>query len=150
MQFTIIQVGKTRPGFLQEAEKEYLKRLKPYARLNVITVKDGKAPHIKEDEAAKILKAVPESSFVIALDEHGKQMTSPELATFIGEKRDKGFPHITFIIGGCYGLADSVLQQSELALSFSKFTFTHEMIRTLLYEQLYRAFTLLKGKTYHY
>ena len=84
------------------------------------------------------------------LDERGKQFTSPQFATFIGQKIDEGTGNITCVIGGCYGLSDEVRKKADLLLSFSQFTFTHEMIRPLLYEQLFRTFALLKGKKYHY
>lgn len=157
--FTIIQVGKTKEKYLQEAENEQLYRLRFYAKIDRKGVKDIKTPKTPQNgdiertkalEGQNILKIVPEGSFVVALDEKGRQFTSPEFATFLGKKRYQEGKHMTFIIGGCYGLDRSVLERAELVLSFSKFTFTHEMIRPLLYEQLYRCMTLLEGKKYHY
>jgi len=153
MNITIIQIGKTKPKYLQEAENEYLKRLQSYAKIQIITLKSakrGEIKQIKEEEGHQILQKIPKNSFVIALDENGKQMKSADFASFIDEKLQHGGGNITFIIGGCYGLAEFVLDKAELALSFSTFTFPHEMIRTILYEQIYRCFTLIQGKTYHY
>lgn len=156
---TIVQVGKTKASYLQEAEKEYIKRLGSDARVEVITVKDIKAPknaspadihRIKGKEGAQILKSIPPESFLVVLDEQGQQYTSMQFSEVLGKKRDEGAAHITFVIGGCYGLSEELRKRANLLLSFSKFTFTHEMVRSLLYEQLYRSFSLLKGKKYHY
>jgi len=159
MKITIIQVGKTKASSSREIEQEYLKRLKPYAAINVITLKEASTgssanPASRElsrqKEGLEILKHIPKDSFIIALDEHGKSMDSVEFARFIGRKRDFEGANVTFLIGGPYGLSQSILTKTNLRLSFSALTFTHEMIRILLLEQLYRAFSILAGKTYHY
>jgi 23S rRNA (pseudouridine1915-N3)-methyltransferase len=159
MKITIIQVDKTKTAFIKEAEAEYLKRLQPSATINVITVPQSKlsaqpSPSeralIRQNEAKSILSKIPQASTVIALDERGKQFTSPEFADLLRNNRDFAGANLTFIIGGSYGLDESVLQKAKIQLSFSKFTFTHEMIRALLLEQIYRAFTILANKTYHY
>lgn len=159
MKITIIQVGKTKATYLQEAEKEYLKRLLPYSKVQIVTLQEEVIPKgdieagrtfVKQKEAKKILEKLPTDSFLITLDERGEQFTSAEFADFLKAKRDFEGGNLTFIIGGCYGLAAEVLQKAHLKLSFSSFTFTHELIRTLLLEQLYRAFSILASKTYHY
>lgn len=152
MNITIIQVGKTRADYLAAAEQEYTKRLQSDAKLHIKTLKSahGEIPAIKEDEGRAILAAIPKDTFIIALHESGKQFTSPDFAAFLQQKRDSGASHVTFIIGGTYGLSPAILEKADLLLSFSKMTFTHEMIRTLLLEQIYRAFTITKGKIYHY
>ena len=159
MKITIIQVGKTKASSSREIEQEYLKRLKPYAAINVITLKEASTgssanPASRElsrqKEGLEILKHIPKDSFIIALDEHGKSMDSVEFARFIGRKRDFEGANVTFLIGGPYGLSQSILTKTNLRLSFSSLTFTHEIIRILLLEQLYRAFSILAGKTYHY
>jgi 23S rRNA (pseudouridine1915-N3)-methyltransferase len=156
MKIAIIEIGKTRQKFLLDAEREYLKRLIPFARISVITIKDqGEAVSesqktlLREKEAKIIEQKIPEDSFVIALDEKGTQFSSTKLSDFIKEKRDKSIP-LCFVIGGVYGLSDTVKNKADILLSFSKFTFTHEMIRTLLLEQIYRSFTIINGKKYHY
>ncbi len=103
----------------------------------------------RADESVLILKKLDRDYFVIALDERGKEMTSPEFAELIREKRDFGPGKIQFIIGGSHGLSDSVRKRANLILGFSRMTFTHEMMRVFLKEQIYRAFTILIGKTYH-
>ena len=155
VKITIIQVGKTKAPFLREAESEYLKRLGPYAKIKTITVRedgtDGKnKAAAKDKEAAEILKNLPKDSFIIALDERGRQFSSVEFADLIRKKRDFEGGNITFVTGGCYGLGAQILREANLRLSFGSFTYTHELIRTLLMEQVYRAFTIISGKTYHY
>lgn len=157
MKITILQIGKTRQPFFQESEQEYLKRLKPYAKVQIITLKEGQGlkdspSHkelIKQKEAAQILTSIAPKTFIIVLDERGKNLNSMEFAQFIKEKQNAGASDLTFIIGGAFGLSQEILKHANLQLSFSRFTFTHEMIRTLLLEQLYRAFTIIQGKTYH-
>jgi 23S rRNA (pseudouridine1915-N3)-methyltransferase len=159
MKITIIQVGKTRQSYFQEAEAEYLKRLQPYAAVKIITLKEASAPYdqnestravAKQKEALEIQRHIPADTFLIALDEHGKTISSVQFADFLRKKRDFEGANITFIIGGPFGLAEQILKQARLILSFSPMTFTHEMIRTILLEQIYRAFTIISGKKYHY
>ncbi len=165
MKITIIQIGKTKHTFFVEAENEYLKRLNAYAKIEVITIKEAVAhegsgndsarQQAKQKEGQEIIKQLEtkhlrENSFIIALTERGKSLDSLKFAEFLKSKIDFGTGHITFIIGGPFGLDNDVLQASQMQLSFSAFTFTHEMIRILLMEQLYRACTIMKGKTYHY
>lgn len=165
MKITIIQISKTKHRFFQEAEQEYLKRLQAFAKIEVITIKESVANQgsasesgrlsAKTKEGQEILKQIqtkrlPENSFIIALTEKGQSLNSVKFAEFLKQKIDFGPGHITFIIGGPFGLSDEVLKAAHYQLSFSAFTFTHEMIRVLLMEQLYRACTIMKGKTYHY
>lgn len=158
MKITIIQIGKTKASYFKEAEQEYLKRLTPYAKVNVITLKEtpihsaelAERERAKTQEAEEIAKHLDPASTLIALDEHGKSLDSKQLAAHLLKIKDFQGANVTFIIGGPFGLAKSILAQASLVLSFSLFTFTHEIIRTLLLEQLYRSFTIQTGKTYHY
>lgn len=159
MKITILQIGKTKQSYFQAAEEEYLKRLRPFADIKVVTIKEAPAPYdqndstrsvAKQKEALELLKHIPKDTFLIALDEHGKTMDSRQFAQLMAKKRDFEGANVTFIIGGPFGLADQVLKKARLKLSFSPMTFTHEMIRTILLEQIYRAFTILAGKKYHY
>jgi len=159
MKLTIIQVGKTKHSFFQEAETEYLKRLKPLITIETVTLKEVEIPKgdpeagrkmVKAKEAAEILKHLTKDSYMLALDERGKQFTSLEFAGFLNERMQQSTKNLIFIIGGPYGLDEIIKNQAKLQLSFSKLTFTHECIRTLLLEQIYRSFTILGGKTYHY
>lgn len=151
MKITIIQVGKTKTSYFQESEAEYIKRLHPYAHISIITVKESKITQkAKDQEAQHILAQIPTKTLIIALDETGKQFTSPNFATFLTEIRDQKGANITFIIGGAFGLSPAIKQKAHTTIALSTMTFTHEMVRTILLEQLYRAFTIIQGKTYHY
>lgn len=159
MKITIIQIGKTKQSYFQQSEAEYLKRLQPHAQLNIVTLKEASAPYdqnestrnlAKQKEALDLLKHLPKDTFLIALDEHGKTFSSQAFSQLILKNRDFEGANITFIIGGPFGLADQIVKKAHLKLSFSPMTFTHEMIRTILLEQIYRAFTIITGKKYHY
>ncbi len=156
MKITIIQIGKTASNPLKELENEYLKRLSIYIKPEIIVIKDsGKAKSesekltLKEKEAASIIAKIPKDHFIVALDETGTQYSSVKFADLIRIKKNQS-ENILFIIGGVYGLSNQVREMADLILSFSKMTFTHEMIRTLLLEQIYRALTIIGGKKYHY
>jgi 23S rRNA (pseudouridine1915-N3)-methyltransferase len=139
----IIQVGKTKEKFFQEAENEFLKRLSRYAKITIDTVAEKGS-----DDGKKIIKKIRNDSFVIVLDIKGVQHTSEEFAHLLDKIMMTG--KVTFVIGGPHGLSEDVLERADLKLSFSKMTFTHQMIRLFLLEQIYRGFTILEGKTYHY
>ncbi len=159
MHIQIIQVGKTKNNFVREAEREYLMRLEGSTKVEVVTLRES---HIDESankqlrskaveaEGKAILEALPKQSFLIVLDERGKSMDSLEFAQQLKKIRDFEGGKITIVIGGPFGLSDHVKSRANLLLSFSSFTFTHEIIRMLLLEQLFRAFTILQNKTYHY
>lgn len=162
MHITIIAIGKLKETYWKEAEAEYLKRLSPYAKLTIIELneeafsdKDARLPagrqviRIKELEAKKILKQLNDSDSVIALHETGKEFTSIGFADFLQKQTSQG-QHITFVIGGSLGLHESVLKRVNTQISLSHFTFPHQMVRTILLEQIYRAVTIMKGKQYHY
>ncbi|MDD3052047.1 MAG: 23S rRNA (pseudouridine(1915)-N(3))-methyltransferase RlmH [Candidatus Cloacimonetes bacterium] len=154
MSVKIIAVGKTKQNFVAEAENEYLKRLSAYCTLSVEIVPDVKLTGsnnieiVKGKEAELLEKRINPQDFIVILDERGEQFTSPVFSQILEKKLTAG--NICFIIGGVYGLADSVKKKANLMLGFSKFTFTHQIIRILLLEQLYRAYTIMKGKKYHY
>ena len=158
MQITILQIGKTKHDFVQKAEVEYLKRLQAWAKVNVITLKEASTDSdsqsarqkAKDQEGERLIERLPDKTFLIVLDEIGKQFTSPDFAKIIEKNRDFEGANLTFVIGGPFGLSDTVRERANLILSFSKLTFTHEMIRILLLEQIYRAFTIIFNKTYHY
>ena len=134
----IIQVGKTKDSYFREAENEYVKRLGRYGKIKVDTV----------DTENKIISRIDKNSYVIVLEIKGKQLSSEEFADKLNEIGKTG--HVTFIIGGPYGLPKDVIDLSDFSLSFSKMTFTHQMMRVILLEQIYRACTIIEGKKYHY
>lgn len=148
----IIQIGKTKDKFFKEAEKEFLKRLKPFAKIEQITLKESKKEPKKaiEEEGKLILEKTDQNTYIIVLERTGLKVSSGKFAELIKNQRDFGKGKITFIIGGPYGLSKEILQKANFQLSLSKMTFTHQMIRIFLLEQIYRAFTILEGKKYHY
>ncbi|ACL70769.1 23S rRNA (pseudouridine(1915)-N(3))-methyltransferase RlmH [Halothermothrix orenii] len=158
MKINIMAVGKIKEDYINAGIKEFLKRLKPYTEVNVIEVDDERIPpnasgaqieKVKEKEGERLLKNVPKNSYVIVLDVKGKPMTSEGLAKSIQNLQLQGYSNITFIIGGALGLSQKVLDTGDYILSFSHMTFTHQMIRLILLEQLYRAFKIIKGEPYH-
>lgn len=158
MKIQIITVGKLKEKYLQQACQEYLKRLTPYAKTEVIEVAEEKATdpvhpaqkdQILEKEGNRILRHCPRDAFVISLVIEGKSLTSTQFARKIDQLATYGKSHIIFLIGGSYGLSPKVLKQSDLSLSFSKMTFPHQLIRVFLLEQIYRAFKINRGETYH-
>ncbi len=155
MKIKIIQLGKNKDAYLDDGVADFVKRLRKFCDLEIATLKDLKpsktfsTERCVQDEGQIILKAIPVGSFVIALDEKGKEMNSVDFAGFLGEKLDEG-RMLTFIIGAAFGLSDAVKRRADLKLSFSKMTFTHQMIRIFLLEQIWRGFCIIKGKEYHH
>lgn len=158
MKISIITVGKIKEKFLKDAIAEYSKRLGKYCKLEIIEVADEKTPDnasevvedlIRTKEGERILKQVKEDSFVITLEINGKQLTSEELAHKIDSLGIQGQSHLTFIIGGSIGLGREVLARSNYALSFSKMTFPHQLMRVILLEQIYRSYRIIHREPYH-
>jgi len=158
MQIRIIAVGKIKEKFLQDGIAEYLKRLRPYAKVQIVEIPEEKRPASASPatesaaiamEGERMLAAVPEDSFVIALDVMGQNWSSEQLAASFGEWELSGKNQLAFLIGGDLGLSPALLKRSNLRLSLSKMTFTHPMARLILVEQVYRAFRILRGEPYH-
>jgi 23S rRNA (pseudouridine1915-N3)-methyltransferase len=158
MQIRVIAVGKIKEKFLQEGIAEYEKRLRPYVKLQVVELAEEKRPQQASPatesaamgkEGDRILAAISEGSFVIALDVKGQSWSSEELAAMFREWELAGQNQLAFVIGGDLGLSTAVHARSNLRLSLSKMTFTHPMARLLLLEQLYRACRINSGEPYH-
>lgn len=158
MKITIVTVGKIKEKYLRDAIAEYSKRLSKYCKLEIIEVADEKTPDnasdvvvesIKSKEAERILKYIKDDAFVITLEINGKLLTSKELADKIDKLGIQGTSHIIFVIGGSLGLGSEVLQKSNFALSFSKMTFPHQLMRVILLEQIYRSYRIIKQEPYH-
>ncbi len=155
MKIKIVVPGKTKEKFLQIGEKDFQKRLSRFCYLDWIIIKEEKIRAnktgrvIRLKEAEKILSHITKGAFIIALDQTGDQMSSEELAEFFQQRMNEGVSELTFVIGGVLGLDESILRAATKILSLSKLTFTHEISRLILLEQLYRAFTILKGEKYH-
>jgi 23S rRNA (pseudouridine1915-N3)-methyltransferase len=155
MQLIIIMVGKTRAGFIQEGMEFYRDRMKFYTSLELLTVREEK-PHgglsreqIIEKEGERLLARVPKAARVIVLEAGGKEFTSEGLAHWLAALEQEGNNPLVFIIGGHLGLSPVVLEAADHRLSLSRFTFTHELSRLILLEQLYRAATIRAGHPYH-
>lgn len=158
MKVTVVCVGKIKEKFFSDAIKEYEKRLSRYCKLFITELPDEKTPdgasqameeQIKKKEGERILKAIPDGAFVIALAIEGKQLSSEELASYIERLGVGGTGHIVLIIGGSLGLAEEVLQRADFLLSFSRMTFPHQLMRVVLLEQIYRAYRISNGEPYH-
>lgn len=156
MKTTLIQVGKTTSKDFQKIIDEYTDRLKHYTQFTVTTIPELKntkalsAEQQKQLEAEQILRQISDSDYVVLLDEHGKEFRSIELAAWIEKKQISGLKHLIYIIGGPYGFASSIYKRANEQLSLSKLTFSHQMIRILFTEQLYRAYTIINGEKYHH
>jgi len=158
LKISIITVGKIKEKYLSQGIDEYLKRLQPYTKLQIIEVPDEKAPEslsekemdlVKEKEGERILSKLPSDSYVIALSIQGNTYSSEEFAIKMESIKTYNASHITFIIGGSLGLSNSVIQKTNLELSFSTFTFPHQLMRLILLEQLYRSFRINNNEPYH-
>ena len=157
MKIAVIGVGKLKEKYFVMAVEEYDKRLSRYCRLELMETADEKTPdgaspaeeeRIKRLEGERILKAVREEDYVIALAIQGEALSSEELAQKLQDLSIRG-RRIVFIIGGSLGLHDSVLARADMRLSFSKMTFPHQLMRVVLLEQIYRSFRIIKGEPYH-
>ncbi len=157
IKISIICVGKIKEKYWLDAIAEYSKRLSRYCKLNIIEVADEKTPEdasdaecdaIKKKEADKILKKIDSQGMVCTLEIAGKRFTSEGFASFIDASSVRS-SHIQFVIGGSLGLHSSVLDKSDVAISFSDMTFPHQMMRVILLEQIYRGFRITNGEPYH-
>ncbi len=154
----IICLGKLKEKYWQEAEKEYLKRLQAFAKVQIFELREESFDDkisvqlVKEKEAQKIKDALGKikSDFLVVLDEHGKQFSSIDFSKKLSDLALSGSNSFTFVIGGPLGLDESILKMANLKLSFSSFTFTHQMMRVFLLEQVYRAMMIAGNRQYHY
>ena len=155
MKIKIIALGKIKEKFLKDGIDEFLKRLTPYASIEIIEltpveIRDKNLTQkALEQEGEKILANIKNDSFVITMEILGKQLSSEDFAQKINEISMSGISELVFIIGSSCGLSPTVSNRANFKLSFSKMTFLHQFARLLLVEQIYRAFKILKGETYH-
>ena len=158
MKITCVVVGKIKEKYFTDAIKEYSKRLSRYCKLEIVELADEKTPDgaseaeevaIREKDGERILKALKDDAYVIALAIEGKMLDSVELSQKIDRLGVSGTSHIAFVIGGSLGLAPAVMKRADYALSFSRMTFPHQLMRVVLLEQLYRSYRILKNEPYH-
>jgi 23S rRNA (pseudouridine1915-N3)-methyltransferase len=156
MKIKLLAIGKTDDKNLQALIATYEKRLKHYIRFeseiipDIRNVKNLSQKEQKEKEGVLILKKISPFDQLILLDEKGKDFRSKEFASYLQKKMNSGIKQLVFVIGGPYGFSETVYQKSQGKVSFSKMTFSHQMIRLFVVEQIYRAFTILKNEPYHH
>lgn len=156
MKIILLQVGKTNEGFVREGFQNYEKRLKNYITFEVITIPELKNSATlsfdqqKTAEGKLILESVPQSAYVVLLDELGKEFNSVEFAGFIQKQLLRSIKCLIFVIGGPYGFSDMVYKRADEKIALSKMTFSHQIVRLVFAEQIYRAMTILKNEPYHH
>ncbi|ERJ59997.1 23S rRNA (pseudouridine(1915)-N(3))-methyltransferase RlmH [Sphingobacterium paucimobilis] len=156
MKISLLCIGKTDDKFIQEGIDKYLKRLKHYVPFQITIVPDVK--NVKnmsmeqqmEKEAEFFLKNLSNTDFVVLLDEKGKEFRSVEFSAYLQQKMLASVQHVVFLIGGPYGFAPRVKERANASMSLSKLTFSHQMVRLFFVEQVYRAFSIMKGEPYHH
>ena len=159
MKIRIVAVGKLKEKYLREGVAEYEKRLAPFASVELLETREeymaenpseAQRQQTLAKEGERLLRLVPERSFLIVLDVKGKLLSSEALAKELASLALQGQSDLTFLIGGAFGLSQAVRECADLRISFSPMTFTHQMVRLLLYEQIYRAFKINRGEKYHW
>lgn len=148
MKFRFVWIGKTREKNYRALQDEYLRRLSHFVKCEIVEVKDSLPHETKEIEGKRIIEKLNQSSIACLLDVTGRSLSSPELAKEIEKWQNSGSKEITFVIGGADGVSSAVAESADHVLSLSFLTFTHEMARVVLLEQLYRAYTIIKGFPY--
>jgi len=158
MRIRLITVGKVKEKYLQAGIAEYLKRLGPYAQVEVVSLPDEAIPdsaspaqeeQVKEREGERILRALEPGWHVVVLDARGRNLSSEELAAFLAERALRGEPKLAFVVGGSLGLTKAVLDRADTLLSLGRMTFLHQMVPLILLEQIYRGFKINRGEPYH-
>ena len=148
-------IGKTTEAYVAEGVEHFTQRLKhylPFKQVVIPDIRDRKnlSPQmLKDKEAEIILSQIPKSSFLVLLDERGKEFRSLDFAGFMQKQMNSGCKDLVFLIGGAYGVSDSIVKKADYTISLSQMTFTHQFIRLMIIEQLYRAMTILKNEPYH-
>lgn len=153
MKIRVLWLGKTRDLWLKQGIAEYSGRVGRYLPLTIDELKDEKdaaTPAGRRREGERLLKQVAPQAVLVVLDEQGQQLTSVQFAEFIAKQRDSGSAELVFAIGGAYGFSDEVRSRANKVLALSAMTFTHQMVRPFLLEQIYRACTILNNEPYHH
>ena len=159
MKITLACVGKIKEKYLTAGIEEFTKRLTPFCKLETVAISEERMPEdpspaekeqVLGRETERLLAVIPQNSYVIVLDVKGKLISSEELAAKFDKLALGGNSHITFVIGGAFGYTDALRKRADETISFSRMTFTHQMIRLLLIEQIYRAFKISRSEKYHW
>lgn len=156
MKLRLLCIGRLTEDYLQTGCNEFVDRLKRYLPITVEELKEHKTgrkadlPRIIKTEGEKLLARIPGEAFVVALDERGRQLSSEQMADFLNRHMVNGTPELILVVGGPFGLSAELKQRADLVLSLSAMTLTHQMVRLLLLEQLYRGFTIMRNEPYHH
>lgn len=159
MRFYVVCIGKLKDAYLREGVAEFVKRMRPYGGITITELNESKIgdkpsdadrKQVVVEEGERLLKAVPKNAYTVLLDVYGKTMSSEELAKTIAKLEVDGISDMAFIVGGAFGVSDELRQSVNYKLSFSPMTFTHQMVRLLLVEQIYRASKINRNEPYHW
>lgn len=156
MKITLLAVGKTDKGWIKDGLDIYISRLKHYVPFVTVEIPELKnvssftKEQIKVREGELILKNIQQTDDLILLDERGREYSSMEMAALLQDKMTRGGKDLVFVIGGAYGFSDEVYRRANSRISLSRMTFSHQMIRVIFTEQIYRAFTIMRGEPYHH
>lgn len=153
MRLKLLWVGKTQEPWVRAGIDEYAGRVRRYLPLEILEAREEKgaqAVAMRERECERLAKLLPKGARLVVLDERGEGMSSTEFASFLSRSRDQGISDLVFAIGGAYGFSDGFRSQAFKAISLSRMTLTHQMVRVFLLEQIYRGFTIMNGEPYHH
>jgi len=148
MKFRFVWVGRTKDNSFLDLQKNYLRRLSHFVKCEIVEIRDAAGSNSKETEGKRILEKLNQNTFVCLLDVAGRSLSSHDVAREIEKWQNSGLKEVSFVIGGADGISAEVASRADLMLSLSFLTFTHEMARVVMLEQLYRAYTIIKGFPY--
>ena len=159
MRFYVVCIGKLKDAYLRDGVAEFVKRMRPYGGITITELNESKIgdkpsdadrKQVVDEEGERLLKAVPKNAYTVLLDVYGKTMSSEDLAKTVAKLEVYGISDMAFIIGGAFGVSDELRKSVNYKLSFSPMTFTHQMVRLLLVEQIYRASKINRNELYHW
>lgn len=159
MRFYVVCIGKLKDAYLRDGVAEFVKRMRPYGGITITELNESKIgdkpsdadrKQVVDEEGERLLKAVPKNAYTVLLDVYGKTMSSEDLAKAVAKLEVDGVSDMAFIIGGAFGVSEALRQSVNYKLSFSPMTFTHQMVRLLLVEQIYRASKINRNEPYHW
>lgn len=159
MRFYVVCIGKLKDAYLRDGVAEFVKRMRPYGGITITELNESKIgdkpsdadrKQVVDEEGERLLKAVPKNAYTVLLDVYGKTMSSEDLAKTVVKLEVDGISDMAFIIGGAFGVSEALRQSVNYKLSFSPMTFTHQMVRLLLVEQIYRASKINRNEPYHW
>ena len=159
MRFYVVCIGKLKDAYLRDGVAEFVKRMRPYGGITITELNESKIgdkpsdadrKQVVDDEGERLLKVVPKNAYTVLLDVYGKTMSSEDLAKTVAKLEVDGVSDMAFIIGGAFGVSEALRQSLNYKLSFSPMTFTHQMVRLLLVEQIYRASKINRNEPYHW